>query len=118
MDFAQLSQASVTPTIGLNESLRHTSTLSKHSASVRLDPELLYAHVPPTFVGFVLSFGGSAKTLKHGCFGSCSWILYQLTEWTIVIAASAYLSATTVNLAEYTGMKNRAQADLDTMCLT
>ena len=77
---------------------------------VRLDPELLYARVRPTFVGLVLSFNGSAKTEKHGGFGSCSWILWELPEWTILIAASAYLSATTVTFAEYTGINNGTQA--------
>ena len=42
---------------------------------------------------------------------SCSWILCKLPELTIVIAVSAYLLATPVNLAEYTGMNNGAQAD-------
>jgi hypothetical protein len=68
--------------------------------------------VPPTFVGFVLSFDGSAKTEKHGGYGSCSWILWKLQEWTILIAASAYLAETTVNLAEYTGMNNGTQSAL------
>ena len=51
VDFAQLLQASITPAIGLDESLRHIAPPAKHSASVRLDPEILYALVPPTFVG-------------------------------------------------------------------
>ncbi|GMG17673.1 unnamed protein product [Phytophthora fragariaefolia] len=64
--FAQLLQATVTPHIGLEESLSHLAPPSKNSATVRLDPELLYAHVPPDFVGHVLSFDGSAKTEKNG----------------------------------------------------
>ena len=30
--------------------------------------------------GFVVSFDGSAKTEKHGCFGSISWILRKFPE--------------------------------------
>ena len=112
VDFAKLLQATIMPAIGLDESLRHIAPPAKHSASVRLDPEIIYARVPPTFVGFVLSFDGSAKTEKHGGYGSCSWILWKLQEWTILIAASAYLAETTVNLAEYTGMNNGTQSAL------
>ena len=69
VDFAQLLQASVMPTISFDESLPHLDPPSaKHSTSIRLDPELLYARVTPTFVGFVRSFDGSAKTEKHGRF--------------------------------------------------
>ena len=92
VDFAQLLQASITPYIGLDESLRHITPPAKHSSSVRLGPELFYARVPPTFVVVVLLLDGSAKTEKLEGFGSCSWILWQLPEWTILIAASAYLS--------------------------
>ena len=113
MNFAQLLQAYVTPTIGLDKSFRHIAPPAKHLASVRLDPELLYARVSPTFVGFVLSFDDSAKTEKHEGFDSCSWILCKLTEWTILIDASAYLSAMTISLAEYTGMNNGAKAALE-----
>ena len=66
VDFAQMFQTSVTPTIGLDDSLRHLASPAKHSASIRLDPELLYALEPPTFVGFVLAFDGSAKIEKNG----------------------------------------------------
>ena len=76
---------------------------AKPSARVLLDTDFLYARVPAKFVNFVLSLDGFAQTEIHGFFGSCSWILCKLPEWNIVIAASAYLSAKTVNLAEYTG---------------
>ncbi|GMF50653.1 unnamed protein product [Phytophthora fragariaefolia] len=99
-DFAQLLQATVTPHIGLDESLSYLAPPSKNSATVRLDPELLYAHVSPDFVGHVLSFDGSAKTEKNGGYGSCSWILWSLPSWDIVIAASAHLPSTTVNIAD------------------
>ena len=75
VNFAQLLQASITPAIGLDESLRHIAPPAKYSASVQLNPEIIYARVPPTFVGFVLSFDGSAKKEKHGGHGGCSWIL-------------------------------------------
>ncbi|KAJ8556784.1 hypothetical protein ON010_g9179 [Phytophthora cinnamomi] len=70
-DFAQLLQATVKPHIGLDDSLSHLAPPSKNSATVRLDPELLYAHVLSTFEGHVLSFDGSAKTAKNGGNGSC-----------------------------------------------
>ncbi|OWZ14183.1 hypothetical protein PHMEG_00012375 [Phytophthora megakarya] len=60
-----------------------------------------------------MSFDGSAKTEKYGWYGSCSWILWQLPGWTIVIAASAFLESTTVNVAEYPGMNNGVAAALD-----
>ncbi|GMF21130.1 unnamed protein product [Phytophthora lilii] len=63
--------------------------------------------------GLVLSFDGLAKIPKHGGYGSCAWILWQLPEWTIVTAASAYLESTTVNQAEYEGMNNGVSAALD-----
>ena len=80
VDFAQLLQAFVTPSIVLDELLQNITPPVKHSASVRLDSELLYARVPPTFVGFVLSFDGSAKTAQEGGFEGCSWILWKLPE--------------------------------------
>ncbi|POM71024.1 Hypothetical protein PHPALM_12464, partial [Phytophthora palmivora] len=54
-----------------------------------MDPNLLYTRLPRSYQGFVLSFDGS------------------------VTAASAYLKATTVNLAEYAGMNNGIQAALE-----
>ncbi|KAE8886293.1 hypothetical protein PF005_g7576 [Phytophthora fragariae] len=79
---------------------------------MRMDPQLLYARLPQAYVGYVISFGGSAKTEKHGGYGSCAWILWRLPEWTVVIAASAYLETTAVNMAEYTGMNNGVAAAL------
>ncbi|POM73947.1 Hypothetical protein PHPALM_9154 [Phytophthora palmivora] len=96
------------------ESLEHIAPPSKNSASIRLNPELLYAKLPRHYKGHVLSFDGSAaKTEKNGGYGSWSWILWRLPEWDIEIAASAYLSSTTVNLAEYTGMNNGVKAAID-----
>ena len=82
-----------------------------------MDPDLPFERVSPTFVAFVMFFDVSAKTENDG-FGSCSWKLWNLPEWTIVIATSTYLSVTAVNLAEYTGMNNGAQAAWNTTCLT
>ncbi|KAG3062498.1 hypothetical protein PI125_g24514 [Phytophthora idaei] len=78
-----------------------------------MDPALLYARLPIGYNGIVLSFDGSAKTEKHGGYGSCSWILWPLPELTIVIAASAFLKSTTVNIAEYTGMNQGVKAAID-----
>ncbi|OWY93741.1 hypothetical protein PHMEG_00036751, partial [Phytophthora megakarya] len=44
---------------------------------------------------------------------SCSWIVWKLPEWQIVIAASAYLEQTTVNMAEYSGMNHGMIAALE-----
>ncbi|KAG6621882.1 reverse transcriptase [Phytophthora cinnamomi] len=108
--FAQLLQASITPAVGVDEL---QAPPSKSSATVRMDPELLYARVPVAFKGNVLSFDCSAKTEKNGGYGSCSWILWRLPEWHIEIAASAHLQSTTMNIAEYTGMNNGVTAALE-----
>ncbi|POM59439.1 hypothetical protein PHPALM_31835 [Phytophthora palmivora] len=108
VDFVQLLQASITP-----HSLEHIAPPTKNSATVRMDPELLYATVARDYKGHVLSFDGSAKSEKNGGYGSCSWILWRLPEWDIEIAASAYLSSTTVNLAECTGMNNGVKAAIN-----
>ncbi|KAI9983647.1 hypothetical protein PInf_007713 [Phytophthora infestans] len=113
VDFAQLLQASITSFIELADSLKHLAPPSNNSATVRMDPELLYARIPADFAGCVQSFDGSAKTAKYGGYGSCSWILWCLSNWDIEIAASAYLSSTTVNIAEYTGMNNGVLAAID-----
>ncbi|KAI9990697.1 hypothetical protein PInf_018254 [Phytophthora infestans] len=96
-----------------NESLKYLAPPFKNSATVRISPALLYARIPADFAGCVLSFDGSAKTAKYGGYGSCSWILWRLPNWDIEIAASAYLSSTTVNIAEYTGMNNGVLAAID-----
>ncbi|GMF36262.1 unnamed protein product [Phytophthora fragariaefolia] len=114
--FAQLIQATFIPHIGLDESLSHLVPPSKHSATVRLIPELLYAQVLRDFVGYVryvLSFDGSANTEKYGGYDSSSWILWSLPSWDIVIAATAHLSSTTVNIAEYTGLNVGVMAALE-----
>ncbi|KAE9313017.1 hypothetical protein PR003_g19611 [Phytophthora rubi] len=110
--FAQLLQAGLTSFVDLDESLASVAPPSKRLPNVRLDPHLLYARLPTSYSGHVLSFDGSAKTEKHGGYGSCSWVLWKLPEWTIVIAASAYLETTTVNLAEFAGMNNGVSAAL------
>ncbi|OWZ06096.1 hypothetical protein PHMEG_00021700 [Phytophthora megakarya] len=57
-----------------------------------------YARLPQSYCGIVVSFDGLTKTEKYGGYGSCSWIVLRLPDWTIVTAASAYLEATTVNM--------------------
>ena len=69
--FAQLLKAPITPAVGLDDLLQHVFPPTKQSANVRLDPELLYARVPPVFTGLVISFDGSVKTEKNGGYGSC-----------------------------------------------
>ncbi|GMF20061.1 unnamed protein product [Phytophthora fragariaefolia] len=104
--FAQLLQASIRAAIGLDESLKHLALPLRNSATVRIDPELLYASVSLNYEGYVLSFDGSTKTEKNGGHDNCLWILWKLPSWDIEIAASAHLPTTTVNIAEYTGMNN------------
>ncbi|GMF54794.1 unnamed protein product [Phytophthora fragariaefolia] len=103
---------SITPVLGLDETLKRSTLPSKNLVTMRMDPELLYAEVPPGYKGYVLSFHGSTKTTKNGGYGSCSWILWKLPFWDIEIAASAHLPSTTVNIAEYTGMNNGVIAAL------
>ncbi|OWZ01709.1 LOW QUALITY PROTEIN: hypothetical protein PHMEG_00026851 [Phytophthora megakarya] len=111
--FAQLLQAGLTCFVDLKDSLATVTPLTKGSSTVRMDPQSLYARLPQSYSGLVVSFDGSAKTEKYGGYGSCSWIVWRLPDWTIVTAASAYLEATTVNMAEYSGMNNGVQAALD-----
>ncbi|GMG17874.1 unnamed protein product [Phytophthora fragariaefolia] len=70
-------------------------------------------NLPRDFVGHVLSFDGSAMSTENNGYGSCSWILWCLPSWDIEIAASAHLLATTVDIAEYTGMNNGVKAALE-----
>ncbi|ETP27890.1 hypothetical protein F442_22825, partial [Phytophthora nicotianae P10297] len=110
--FAQLLQSTITNFVDLEETLAPLAPPSKGSPTIRMDPSLLYAKLPRDYRGFVLSFDGSAKTETYGGYGSCSWILWSLPEWKIVIAANAYIPSTTVNLAEYTEMNNGVKAAL------
>ncbi|GMF24907.1 unnamed protein product [Phytophthora fragariaefolia] len=92
--------------MSLDETVAPLAPPSKGSATVRMDPHLLYASITRDYDGYVLSFDGSVKTEKHGGYGSRSWILWKLPAWDIVIAASAHLPSMTVIIAEYTGMNN------------
>ncbi|GMF36978.1 unnamed protein product [Phytophthora fragariaefolia] len=105
MAFAQLLHSTITNFVGLDTALQRVAPPSKRTPMVRINPALLYALLPNGHRSFVLSFDGSAKTPKHGGYGSCAWILWRLPDWKIEIAASAYLESTTVNQAEYMGMK-------------
>ncbi|GMF49733.1 unnamed protein product [Phytophthora fragariaefolia] len=108
--FAQLLHSTITNFVGLDKSLQRCAPPSKWTPMARMDPELLYARLPNDHRGFVLSFDGSAKTPKHGGYGSCAWILWRLPDWKIEIAASAYIENTTVNQAEYMGMNEGLRA--------
>ncbi|OWZ12657.1 LOW QUALITY PROTEIN: hypothetical protein PHMEG_00014143 [Phytophthora megakarya] len=123
--FAQLLQAGLTSFVDLEDSLATVTPPVRGSSTVRMDPELfrgclsreiLFAlhHSTLAYLDpIVVSFDGSAKIEKYGGCGSCSWIVWRLPDWTIFTAASAYLEATTVNMAEYFGMNNGVQAALD-----
>ncbi|OWZ07004.1 hypothetical protein PHMEG_00020658 [Phytophthora megakarya] len=92
--FSQLLQSTITNFGGLDDSLTMVASPTRGS--------------PNTRFGFY-----SAKIEKNGGYGSCSWILWKLPDWQIVIAASTYLETTTVNMAEYTGMNNEVQTALE-----
>ncbi|GMF39359.1 unnamed protein product [Phytophthora fragariaefolia] len=64
--FAQLLHATITNFVGLDKALQRVTPPSKPTLMVRMDPALLYARLPKDHRGFVLSFDGSANTLKHG----------------------------------------------------
>ncbi|OWZ20264.1 hypothetical protein PHMEG_0005328, partial [Phytophthora megakarya] len=105
-----LLQSTITNFVDLDDSLALVAPPTIGSPSTRLDPSLLYAQLPHDYEGFVVSFDGSAITEKNGGYGSCSWIVWKLPEWKIVIVAIAYLEQTTVNMAEYSGMNHRVIA--------
>ncbi|OWY96295.1 hypothetical protein PHMEG_00033470 [Phytophthora megakarya] len=105
--------STVTNFVDIDDSLELVAPPQKGSPTARIDPRLLYAKLPLDYSGFVVSFGGSVKTEKNGGYGSCAWVVWRLPEWTIVLAASAYLESTTVNVAEYTGMNNGVRAALE-----
>ncbi|POM73960.1 Hypothetical protein PHPALM_9140 [Phytophthora palmivora] len=86
--FAQLLQAGLRSFVDLDDSLAQVVPPTKGSPSIRMDPNLLYVRLPRSYQGCVLSFDGSAKTEKHGGYGS-------------------------LNLAEYAGMNNGVQAALE-----
>lgn len=102
--FAQLLQLTVKSFVDLEPTLAPVPPPSRGSATARMDPALLYAHLPCDSERFVLSYDGSAKKEIHGYCGSCSWFLWRHPEWKKVIPASAFLASTTVIVAEYTGM--------------
>ncbi|OWY94119.1 hypothetical protein PHMEG_00036239, partial [Phytophthora megakarya] len=106
--FTRLLQSTVTSFVDIDDSLE-----LKGSPTARIDPQRLYVKLPLDYSGLVVSFDGSAKTEKNGGYGSCAWVVWRLPEWTIVLAASAYLESTTVNVAEYTGMNNGVRAALE-----
>ncbi|POM80255.1 LOW QUALITY PROTEIN: Reverse transcriptase, partial [Phytophthora palmivora] len=88
--FAQLLQAGLTSFVDLDDSLAQVAPPTKGSPSIRMDPNLLYARLP--------------RRRQHEL---CQWPPNNNG------AASAYLEATTVNLAEYSGMNNGVQAALE-----
>ncbi|GMF32513.1 unnamed protein product [Phytophthora fragariaefolia] len=108
--FAQLLHSTIPNFVGLDKALELVAPPSKRTPMVRMDPELLYARLQNDRRGFVLSFDCSAKTPKHGGYGSCAWNRWRLPDWKIEIAASAYLESTTVNQAEYMGMNEGLRA--------
>ncbi|CAI5706525.1 unnamed protein product [Peronospora effusa] len=76
------------------------------SIAPKRHPRQAITVVPPTVepeeVLYVVSFDGSARVKRGG--GACSAIVWQVPEWTVVAAASRYLTEATVNEAEYEGL--------------
>ncbi|GMF41167.1 unnamed protein product [Phytophthora fragariaefolia] len=54
--------------------------------------------------GNVLSYDASVTV--DGAYGSCSWILWGLPDWSIVIGASAYLLSVTLGVAKSVAVSN------------
>ncbi|OWZ18148.1 LOW QUALITY PROTEIN: hypothetical protein PHMEG_0007805 [Phytophthora megakarya] len=52
--------------VELEDSLATVTSHTKGSSTVHVDPPLLYARLPKSYCGFVVSFDGSAKTEKYG----------------------------------------------------
>ncbi|KAF1776946.1 Ribonuclease H-like domain [Phytophthora cactorum] len=77
-----------------------------------MDPALLYPRLPIGYNGVVLSFDGSAKPKSMVVMAAVRGFV-AAAEWTVVIAASAFLESTTVNIAEYTGMNQGVKAAID-----
>ncbi|OWZ02768.1 hypothetical protein PHMEG_00025610 [Phytophthora megakarya] len=110
--FTRLLRSTVTNFVDIDDSSELIAPPQKGSPTARIDPQLLYAK-PLDYSGLVVSFDGSANTEKIGGYGSCAWVVWRLSEWTIVLAASAYLESTTVNVAEYTEMNKGVKAALE-----
>ncbi|OWZ03571.1 hypothetical protein PHMEG_00024671 [Phytophthora megakarya] len=74
--FAQLLQAGLTSFVDLEDLLATVTPPMKGSSTVHMDPKLLYARLPRTYSGHMVSFDGSAKTEKDGGYGSCSGVVW------------------------------------------
>ncbi|OWZ16024.1 LOW QUALITY PROTEIN: hypothetical protein PHMEG_00010244 [Phytophthora megakarya] len=105
--------STVTNFVDIDDSLEIIAPPQKGSLTARIDPQLLYAKLPLDYSGLVVSFDGSAKTDKNGGYGSCALVVWRLPEWTIVLAANAYLESTTVNVAGYIRMDRGVKAALE-----
>ncbi|GMF18426.1 unnamed protein product [Phytophthora fragariaefolia] len=68
----QLLHATVTNFVDLDEALAPVAPPKQGSPTTRLDPSLLYARIPISHDGFVVSYDGSAKHPNFGGYGSCS----------------------------------------------
>ena len=68
VEFLQLLQASITPTVGLDELLSHIAPCSNYGTVIRLDTELYYAQVPTESSGFNTFLALSSKTAENGKF--------------------------------------------------
>ncbi|OWZ14220.1 hypothetical protein PHMEG_00012332 [Phytophthora megakarya] len=90
--FAQLLQAGLTSFVDLEDSLATVTSPTMGSSTVRMYPQLLYVRLPRSYNGPVVSFKRISQNRE---------------------IRSAYLEATTVNMAEYSGMNNGVQAALD-----
>ncbi|OWZ20043.1 hypothetical protein PHMEG_0005595 [Phytophthora megakarya] len=60
------------------DSLATITPRTKGSSTFRMDPQLLYARLPTSYCGFVVSFDGSVNTEKYGGYDSYSCIVWEL----------------------------------------
>ncbi|GMG18283.1 unnamed protein product [Phytophthora fragariaefolia] len=85
----------------LSEPPSYADSPSRNSAVRRDCAEAL---VPTDWKGNALSYDASVTV--DGAYGSCSWILWSLPDWSIVIAASAYLPSVTLGVAKSVAVSN------------
>ncbi|OWZ09054.1 hypothetical protein PHMEG_00018311 [Phytophthora megakarya] len=95
-------KSTITNFVDLDDSLALVAPPIKGSPTTWFDPSLLYTQLPRDYGGFVVSFDYSALTETNGGY-----------EWERVIAGSAYLEQTMLNMAEYRDMNNGVIAALD-----
>ncbi|GMG17809.1 unnamed protein product [Phytophthora fragariaefolia] len=88
--------------VGEGAELCQLPSYASRNSAVRRD--CAEALVLTDWKGNVLSYDASVTV--DGAYGSCSWILWSLPGWSIVIAASAYLPSVTLGVAKSVAVSN------------